>query len=573
MMMRAKFLLFATAAVGLVVLMGGALVLGSFQGRRSQDRALAADEQGMMLGDLRLESIRYVQAVRDAIETRQAMDGARDEALRRVDASFQRMRELADQEEAAGGVSSDAEDARLERLHEALRRWMADTMERAREVRPEAEVRFLNEARGAYLRDVEPLLSQALQGEAAEKADLLRETGQTFRAEEVLGVGLPLGALLVMGGLAWTMLVPLQRTLRDFLASAERVGRGDFEQLLPEEREDEYGLLARAFNRMARQLRELIEERQRRAREDAEASERETRRNNTLLEATVRERTAELEHANTRLTESLRQLQATQAQLLFADRLASVGQLAAGIGHEINNPLAFIISNLEYVQEELRLRDGGVERSRTEVRLALSEAREGAERVRLIVRELRNLARPDSLESGPVDLKAVVRSAEKMAIHLIRPRARLVLDVDDAPPVHGNGARLCQVVLNLMLNAAHAIEPGGGRRHTIRVSARAQEAETVLVEVEDTGCGIPPENLGRIFDPFFSTRPVGTGTGLGLAVCHGIVASHGGEISVESEVGKGTTVRVKLPVFVERERAAPLDLESRAPALLERKAS
>ncbi|MCY1021672.1 sensor histidine kinase [Pyxidicoccus sp. MSG2] len=573
MMMRAKFLLFATAAVGLVVLMGGALVLGSFQGRRSQDRALAADEQGMMLGDLRLESIRYVQAVRDAIETRQAMDGARDEALRRVDASFERMRRLADREEEAGGVSSDAENARLERLHEALRRWLVDTTERAREVQPEAEVRFLNEARGAYLRDVEPLLSQALQGEAAERADLLLETGQTFRAAEVLGVGLPLVALLVMGGLAWTMLVPLQRTLRDFLASAERVGQGDFEQLLPEEREDEYGLLARAFNRMARQLRELIEERQRRAREDAEASERETRRNNMLLEATVRERTAELEHANTRLTESLRELQATQAQLLFADRLASVGQLAAGIGHEINNPLAFIISNLEYVQEELRLQDGGVERSRTEVRLALSEAREGAERVRLIVRELRNLARPDSLESGPVDLKAVVRSAEKMAIHLIRTRARLVLDVDDAPPVHGNGARLCQVVLNLLLNAAHAIEPGGGQRHTIRVSARAQEAQTVLVEVEDTGCGIPPENLGRIFDPFFSTRPVGTGTGLGLAVCHGIVASHGGEISVESEVGKGTTVRVKLPVFVEGERAAPLERESQAPALLERQAS
>jgi signal transduction histidine kinase len=117
--------------------------------------------------------------------------------------------------------------------------------------------------------------------------------------------------------------------------------------------------------------------------------------------------------------------------------------------------------------------------------------------------------------------------------------------------VYGNGARLCQVLLNLLLNAAHAIEPGRAQHHRIRVSARALGAEKVLVEVEDTGCGIPSSDLGRIFDPFFTTRPVGMGTGLGLAVCHGIVASHGGEITVESEVGKGTTFRVLLPVFAQ----------------------
>jgi signal transduction histidine kinase len=152
------------------------------------------------------------------------------------------------------------------------------------------------------------------------------------------------------------------------------------------------------------------------------------------------------------------------------------------------------------------------------------------------------------MESGPVDLPAVVRSALKMSMHLIRPRAQLVLEVDGAPPVHGNGARLCQVVLNLLLNAAHAIEPGQVARHTIRVSARAEDPGTVTVEVSDTGCGIAREDLGRIFDPFFSTRPVGAGTGLGLAVAYGIVTGHGGRIEVESEEGKGTCFTVRLPL-------------------------
>ncbi|MBZ4422517.1 histidine kinase [Myxococcus sp. RHST-1-4] len=323
--------------------------------------------------------------------------------------------------------------------------------------------------------------------------------------------------------------------------------------------------MARAFNRMARELRDTVAEKQRLARAEAEASERETRRYNAMLESTVRERTAELELANTRLSESLRQLQATQAQFLFADRLASVGQLAAGVGHEINNPLAFIISNLEFVREEL-LRQEGVESSlRSEMEMALTEAREGAERVRVIVGELGNLARPDSMESGPVDLGAVARGAEKMAMHLIRPRARLVMEMDEAPPVYGNGARLCQVLLNLLLNAAHAIEPGQVERNTIRVSARAEGVGTVLVEVSDTGCGIPPENLGRIFNPFFTTRPVGKGTGLGLAVCQGIVASHGGEISVDSVLGQGSTFRVRLPVFAEGVQAAHSREHTEAP--------
>ncbi|MFP2910318.1 ATP-binding protein [Pyxidicoccus sp. 3LFB2] len=552
MTMRAKVLLFAVAAVGLVVLMAGALVMGSMQGLQTRDRAIASEEQERHLRDLRLDSFRYVQALLDAIEARGSVDAVQEEGLQRVEPLFQRMLVLAEQEEEAGGESADVESAPLLRLKEAQRRWMTDVAARARASVPETEVRFLNEARQAFVRDVEPLLLAALEREQDEKAALFAGSNEGLEVAQALGVGFPVISVLLVGSLALTLLVPLRRTLRDFQAGAERVGQGHFERLLPEDRKDEYGLLARAFNRMARQLQELIAEKQRRAREEAEASARETRRQNQVLEEMVRERTAELEQANTRLTESVRQLQNAQAQLLFADRLASVGQLAAGIGHEINNPLAFIISNLEFVQEELLRRQGG-----TELSTALAEAREGAERVRLIVRELGNLARPDNMESGPVDLGAVVRSAEKMAMHLIRTRAQLVREVDDAPIVYGNGPRLCQVLLNLLLNAAHAIEPGQAQHHVIRVRARAAGDEQVLVEVEDTGCGIPPAALSRVFDPFFTTRPVGMGTGLGLAVCHGIIASHGGEISVESEVGKGTTFRVLLPVFAHGAQAVP----------------
>ncbi len=256
----------------------------------------------------------------------------------------------------------------------------------------------------------------------------------------------------------------------------------------------------------------------------------------------------ELREAHARLATSRQQLEATRAQLLFADRLVTVGQLAAGVSHEINNPLSFILANLNSVRAELaRLQGAPSGEQRRSWQEALAETHEGAERVRLIVRDLQSFTRAESLESGPVDVAAVVRSAAKMAGHEIRGRARLVLEVDGAPEVHGHGARLCQVFLNLLLNAAHAIEPGEADAHTIRVTVRPQGPERLQVEVRDTGCGIPPENLERIFEPFFTTKPLGVGTGLGLAVCHDIITAHGGNIRVESAVGHGTTFQVELP--------------------------
>jgi PAS domain S-box-containing protein len=257
-----------------------------------------------------------------------------------------------------------------------------------------------------------------------------------------------------------------------------------------------------------------------------------------------------------------------QSQLSLADRMASMGTLAAGIAHEINNPLAFVISNLGFLLDEMRrmpsMLPGGLA-SRPEVdewRSVLMEAREGAERVRQIVRQLKAFSRPDEERQEAVDLHAVLDSAVMLAANEIKHRARLKREYGAMPHVKGNEGRLCQVFLNLVVNAAQAIPEGAAEKNEIRLVTREGEQGRVIAEVQDTGSGIPPEVLGRIFDPFFTTKPVGVGTGLGLSICHGIITSLGGEISVESQPGRGTTVRVVLPAAekgtrVEKQVAAP----------------
>ncbi|MFY0526882.1 PAS domain S-box protein [Archangium gephyra] len=257
-----------------------------------------------------------------------------------------------------------------------------------------------------------------------------------------------------------------------------------------------------------------------------------------------------------------------QSQLSLADRMASMGTLAAGIAHEINNPLAFVISNLGFLLDEMRrmpsMLPGGLA-SRPEVdewRSVLMEAREGAERVRQIVRQLKAFSRPDEERQESVDLHAVLDSAVMLAANEIKHRARLKREYGAMPHVKGNEGRLCQVFLNLVVNAAQAIPEGAAEKNEIRLVTREGPHGRVIAEVQDTGSGIPPEVLGRIFDPFFTTKPVGVGTGLGLSICHGIITSLGGEISVESQPGRGTTVRVVLPAAekgtrVEKQVAAP----------------
>ena len=231
-----------------------------------------------------------------------------------------------------------------------------------------------------------------------------------------------------------------------------------------------------------------------------------------------------------------------EGQLLLADRMASIGTLAAGVAHEINNPLSFVLANLEFAIRELR-RSG----TEPEVVKALEEAREGGTRVREIVRDLKTFSRADDAAREPLDVGRVLRSALSLASNEIRARARLEVQLAQTPPVLASEHRLGQVLLNLLINAAQSIPDGEPSRHLVRASTGVLPDGRVRVSIADDGAGIPPEVRGRIFDPFFTTKPIGVGTGLGLSICHGIVVSLGGEITVESEVGRGSTFDVLLP--------------------------
>jgi PAS domain S-box-containing protein len=234
-------------------------------------------------------------------------------------------------------------------------------------------------------------------------------------------------------------------------------------------------------------------------------------------------------------------------QMGLSDRLASIGTMAAGIAHEINNPLAYVLGNLEHLQEELRAEtplDREAARALADV---AAETHAGAERVRQIVRDLKSISRVEaSHQLKAVDLSAVIDFTLRMAAGEIRHRARVEKSFGAVLPVLADEAKLGQVFLNLLLNAAHAIPEGDASRHAIRIDATTDDAGDVIVRVSDTGVGIAPKHLQRIFDPFFTTKAVGEGTGLGLSICHATVRAFGGDISVASELGCGTTFTVRL---------------------------
>ncbi len=235
-----------------------------------------------------------------------------------------------------------------------------------------------------------------------------------------------------------------------------------------------------------------------------------------------------------------------EAQVVLVDRLASVGRLAAAVGHEINNPLAYVMANLDLALE--RFAEHPAEAVLLgEIVEMLREAREGADRVRHIVRDLKVFIRGETEERTRVDARRVIDSCVNMARSEIRQRARVVKCYGDTPPVIVNEARLGQVVLNLLVNAAHAIPEGDPEGNEIRVTTRCDDSDRVVIEVRDTGAGIPDHVKPRLFEPFFTTKGAGKGTGLGLSICKSIVTALGGEIGFESQLGQGTTFYVVLP--------------------------
>jgi len=273
-----------------------------------------------------------------------------------------------------------------------------------------------------------------------------------------------------------------------------------------------------------------------------------------------------------------RERDALRVQVAQSDRLSSMGTLAAGVAHEINNPLAYTLYNIESAAEDLpqfmaayqqllawqseRLAAGqpGVKgpsiADLEDLLERIREAADGARRISTISRTLSTFSRVDQSEVEPMSLRHAVENARNMAHNEIKYRARLVLDLAATPAVLGSEGKLSQVMLNLMINAAHAIEEGDMENNQISVRTFHQ-GDNVVVEVSDTGAGIGAEQLGQIFEPFFTTKPIGEGSGLGLSFSRKIISELGGEIEAQSEPGKGTTMRFWLPAVQEDGRSEP----------------
>jgi PAS domain S-box-containing protein len=251
-----------------------------------------------------------------------------------------------------------------------------------------------------------------------------------------------------------------------------------------------------------------------------------------------------------------------QNQLELSDRLASLGTMAAGVAHEINNPLAVVMANTSLLLEELQETRSTLVGSSSgsapgpiarldQAADVLTEINTAAARIANIVRDLMTFARPTKRATEEADLRRAVAWAVRTTSHEFRHRARVVTDIGDVPSVSIDEIRLGQVLVNLLVNAAQAISPGDVAHNEVSIRAHAGSGEHVVVEICDSGAGMSPDVAKHIFEPFFTTKPVGVGTGVGLSISRGMVRSAGGDIEVESAAGKGTIFRVTLP------RAAP----------------
>jgi two-component system NtrC family sensor kinase len=282
-----------------------------------------------------------------------------------------------------------------------------------------------------------------------------------------------------------------------------------------------------------------------------------------------------LEASNADLEKAYRDLQTAHSQMLQQEKMASIGQLAAGVAHEINNPLAFIISNLgtfeEYSRElaefhraqetplrnlaaELPGNDALMELNRLretsdiefildDIKQIVAESLDGGTRMKEIVQNLKSFARLDEEEYKMADLNQGLENTLNIVWNELKYKATITKSYGNLPETMCNPGQLNQVFMNLLINAAQAIEHKG----QIDIKTR-QEADAVIIEIADTGCGIPADKLNRIFEPFFTTKEVGKGTGLGLSIAYDIVEKHGGEIAVQSRPGHGSRFTVSLPI-------------------------
>jgi len=359
----------------------------------------------------------------------------------------------------------------------------------------------------------------------------------------------------------WLIARGITRPLNTLTLSAQKISRGDFGERLDIRSSDEIGLLASAFNGMSLAL------------SSREAQIREMTRN---LETMVRKRTQELEDSNEALKLAYLDLQKAQEQLVQTEKMASLGQLVAGIAHEIKNPLNFIYGNTDFLREYTLRTQELVEKLealpsisrddrrriaeekeaiqydfiREDLRTLIDDLTEGTERINAIVSDLRIFSRMDAAVTTEIDVHALIDMSLNLLRNQYKDRVEVHKDYGDIPRIRGYAGKLNQVFMNLLSNAFYAVAEKGD----VWIRTRALD-KAVEIEMEDSGVGIPKENLKRIFEPFFTTKPVGQGTGLGLSISYGVIEQHHGEIRVLSFPDKGTVFSVRLPIDPEMEKA------------------
>ncbi|MEA2101878.1 MAG: ATP-binding protein [Thermodesulfobacteriota bacterium] len=324
--------------------------------------------------------------------------------------------------------------------------------------------------------------------------------------------------------------------------ATHNISRGDLDQKIEPNTNDEIGELSEDFNQMLSSLKAY----------------------RANLNEMVEEKTRDLQQA-------LHDLKATQSRLVQSEKMASLGQLAAGVAHEINNPTGFIISNLGTLKKytnrlmefiDIQEKDHGpldakkdsdyikekrkalkIDYIKDDIQDLIAESLDGAKRVKEIVQNLKGFSRMDEVDYQPVDINECIETTLNIIWNEVKYKSTVIKDYGDIPVIKGYPRQLNQVFMNIIINAVHSIDKKG----EIRIRT-VQSGEWIKVTITDTGCGIPEDNLHRLFDPFFTTKEVGKGTGLGLSISYDIIKKHGGDITVQSEPEKGTIFTVSLPV-------------------------
>ncbi len=366
-----------------------------------------------------------------------------------------------------------------------------------------------------------------------------------MRIVGVLAIILAIFLVYLMGGV-------LKKPFDKLAVGIHAFSKGNFKYRIQKTMFKEINRIAESYNEMASQLYKLYES----------------------LEQRVRERTLALQKTTTTLEESNRKMQEAQGMLVHSEKMRSLGELVAGIAHEINNPVNFIYGNVIHLEnyannlfalidmyknaEGWLLADGltdikkfeeeiDYEFIKTDVHDLIQSCKEGAERTKNIVLDLKNFSRLDEMVFTEFDIPKEIDTTLNILTNKFKNKVEIVRNYNpNTPKIEAYGGQLNQVFMNILDNSIHAIKEKG--TITINVFRQTDTSRNVVVEFRDTGVGISQENLKKVFDPFYTTKPVGEGTGLGMSIVYKVITSHGGTISVASEVGKGTAFRFTLPI-------------------------